>query len=118
MKAVGDLTYSACEERNEKIKDPEGIFTQSIGSILSKADSGHFPLNWSYGIVKQFDGGNDGLVGEDSFEWGEKYTLLTPKGEQGISHMDVIDLVRRDVEGFDVREFYVELVNDLKKRGL
>lgn len=118
LKAVGDLTYSACEERNEKIKDPEGIFTQSIGSILSKADSGHFPLNWSYGIVKQFDGGNDGLVGEDSFEWGEKYTLLTPKGEQGISHMDVIDLVRRDVEGFDVREFYVELVNDLKKRGL
>ncbi len=118
LKAVGDLTYSACEERNSKLKDPEGIFTQSIGSVLSKADGGHFPLNWSYGIVKQFDGGNDGLVGEDSFEWGEKYTLLRPKGEEGISHMDVIDLVRRDVDGFDVREFYVVLVNDLKNRGL
>ncbi len=118
LKAVGDLTFSACEERNKMLNDPEGIFTQSIGSVLSKADGGHFPLNWSYGIVKQFDGGNDGLVGEDSFEWGEKYTLLRPKGGEGISHMDVIDLVRRDVEGFDVREFYVELVSDLKKRGL
>ncbi len=118
LKAVGDLTYSACEERNKLLCDPEGIFTQSIGSVISKADGGHFPLNWSYGLVKHFDGRNDGLVGEDSFEWGEKYMLLTPKGKEGISHMDVIDLVRRDVDGFDVREFYVELVNDLKNRGL
>ena len=31
--------------------------------------------------------------------------------------MDVIDLARRDLRDFDVREFYVEMVNDLKKRG-
>ncbi len=27
------------------------------------------------------------------------------------------ELARRDLRDFDVREFYVEMVNDLKKRG-
>lgn len=31
--------------------------------------------------------------------------------------MDVIDLTKKDVPDFDVREFYVELVSDLKARG-
>ena len=30
----------------------------------------------------------------------------------------VIDLNRTNIEGFDVREFYVGLVHDLKQRGL
>ena len=118
IKAVTDLTFSACEKRNEKLKDPEGIFTARIGSMLATSDGGHFPLNLSHGIVKHYDGPNDGLVGTSSFKWGDNFTLLQPKGEKGISHADVIDLSRQDVEGFDVREFYVELVNDLKNRGL
>lgn len=43
--------------------------------------------------------------------------LLRPEGE-GISHGDMIDLMREDVPGFDVREFYMELVKGLKARGL
>ena len=34
------------------------------------------------------------------------------------AHGDVIDLMREDIAGFDVREFYIELVHGLKKRGL
>ena len=69
-------------------------------------------------MVKHFDGYNDGLVGEDAFEWGEKYTFLVNDGLRGISHGDMIDLNREDIPGFDVREFYVQLVADLKNRGL
>ena len=29
----------------------------------------------------------------------------------------MIDLVRENIDGFDVREFYVQLVADLKNRG-
>ena len=43
---------------------------------------------------------------------------MTVQGKRGISHGDMIDLNRENFEGFDVREFYVELVADLKKRGL
>ena len=64
------------------------------------------------------DGDNDGLVSESSFRFGENYTFLTAKGKRGISHGDMIDLNRENIDGFDVREFYVDLVNDLKQKGL
>ena len=88
-----------------------------MGSVLKKASGGKFPLNFSYLLVKLFDGANDGLVSASSFEWGEKYTLLEPRHKEGISHGDIIDLNRINLPDFDVREFYVTLVNDLKNRG-
>lgn len=117
LAAVKDLTNEACQRFNEEIKDPEGVYIQSIGSIQKNAKAGKFPLNLSYHVVKHFDGRNDGLVSENSFAWGEKYTLLEPAGKEGISHGDMIDLSRMNIEGFDVREFYVELVYALKNKG-
>ena len=34
-----------------------------------------------------------------------------------ISHGDMIDLTREDYQGFDVLEFYVKLVEELKQMG-
>lgn len=116
--AVTDLTADACQKRNDVLSVPEGVYCQSIGSIQNKATSGKFPLNYSYHLVKYFDGPNDGLVGESSFAWGENYRLITVKGDRGVSHGDVIDMNRSNLPEFDVREFYVELVNDLKNKGL
>lgn len=118
MAAVHDLTSTNCAEFNEEAKDAPGIYYQSFGSKLNRPSSGRFPLNLSYLLVKRFDGPNDGLVGEKSFTWGEDYQFLTVKGKRGISHGDVIDLNREDIPGFDVREFYVQLVSKLKERGL
>ncbi|SFR57400.1 esterase/lipase family protein [Anaeromicropila populeti] len=117
LKAVFDLTADACKKRNELIKDVEGVYYQSIGSKLSHALSGRFPLNFSYHLVNYFDGANDGLVGEDSFPWGTKVQFLSSKGNRGISHGDVIDLNRENINDFDVREFYVGLVKELKEMG-
>ena len=117
LAAVNDLTDSACKQRDLEMPTPEGIYCQSIGSVLTKAGGGKFPLNFSYHLVNHFSGENDGLVSEDSFAWGEKYTLLRSPGKRGISHGDMIDLNRENIPGFDVREFYVELVKDLKDRG-
>ena len=118
MAAVSDLTAEACQSRNELLHLPEGIYTQSVGSVQKKARSGKFPLNISYHFVKIFDGANDGLVGESSFAWGEHYQLVTVKGDRGVSHADMVDLNRENLPEFDVREFYVQLVRDLKDRGL
>ena len=103
---------------NIELSTPQGVYCQSVGSVLRKATNGKFPLNFSYHLVKHFSGENDGLVSESSFKWGEKYTLLKPTAKRGISHGDMIDLNRENIPGFDVREFYVELVHDLKERGL
>ena len=116
--AVNDLTAGACGARNEEIRDVPGVYYQSIGTTLERAVKGRFPLNFSWYLVNHFDGENDGLVGERSFPWGEHYRRITPKGRRGISHGDMIDLNRENFDGFDVREFYVELVHELKERGL
>lgn len=118
MEAVYDLTASACVKNDEECKVPEKIYCQSYGSVLGQATHGKFPLNFSYPLVKYFDGANDGLVSAQSFSFGENYTLLTAKGKRGISHADMIDLNRENIPGFDVREFYVQLVNGLRVRGL
>lgn len=115
--AVSCLTASACEEFNRRVPDREGVYYQSVGSKLNYASGGRFPLNFSHSLVKYFDGPNDGLVAEDSFPWGEAYTFLTTKGKRGISHGDMIDLNRENIKGFDVREFYVELVAQLREKG-
>lgn len=115
--AVTDLTASACENLNRELPDPQGVYIQSTGSCMKKPSGGRFPLNTTNAFVKQFDGENDGLVGYDSFKWGSNFIYLKPQGRRGISHGDVIDLNRENIDTFDVREFYVELVSDLKRRG-
>ena len=122
LAAARDLTASSCAAFNQETEGDaghtEGILCRSIGSKMERATGGQFPLNFSYLLARLFDGPNDGLVSETSAKWGESYTFLTASGKRGISHGDVIDLNRTNIEGFDVREFYVELVADLKTRGL
>lgn len=115
--AVTDLTSSACARLNQEMPYPQGVFCQSFGSKLNGVTSGQFPLNFSTLLVGHFDGPNDGLVGEKSFRWGQEYQYITVKGNRGVSHGDVIDLNRENIDGYDVREFYVQLVSKLRIRG-
>ena len=117
MAAVSDLTANACKEFNERVVDSPEVYYQSVGSTLGRATGGKFPLNVSYPLVKKYSGANDGLVAEPSFKWGSDYKLLKPSGKRGISHGDMIDLNRENIPDFDVREFYVQLVADLKNKG-
>ncbi len=122
LAAVGDLTAEACAALNAETEGDaahtEGILCRSVHSRLNHATSGQFPLNCTYLVAKWFDGSNDGLVSDDSASWGESHLLLTASGKRGISHGDMIDLNRENIPGFDVREFYVGWVADLKNRGL
>ena len=118
LAAVNDLRSTACTPLDRSMPQPSGIVCQSVGYLMSKATSGRFPLDLTYHVVKRHDGPNDGLVREDSFRWGDRYTLLEPTTSEGISHADIVDLDRKNIRGFDVREFYVQFVSDLKNRGL
>ena len=117
LAAVTDLTASACAARNAVTPDDPGVVYESVMSWCRKARHGRFPMNMTQPVVRYFDGPNDGLVAVDSAQWGSRFTLLEPTGKRGISHGDVVDLNRENIPGFDVREFYVNLVADLKRRG-
>ncbi len=118
LSAVRDLTASACDRRNSMLPNCPEVFYQSVGSQMNCASSGRFPLNMAYPLVRHFDGANDGLVSLESACWGDNFTRLVTSEGRGISHGDMIDLNRENVPGFDVREFYVNLVANLKNRGL
>lgn len=118
LAAVRDLTTRGCLALNERMEDPAGVYIQSVGSSLKKSTHGRFPLNLTNRFVYRFDGENDGLVGKESFAWGQRFSWLSVKGSRGISHGDVIDLNRENLPEFDVREFYVALVHELKEMQL
>ncbi len=117
LAAVGDLTASACEKFNEENPDVLGVYYQSVGSKINHMGRNIFPLTLSYMFARYFDGPNDGLVAIDSAKWGDNFTVLRSHAPDGVSHADIIDLMRRDKPDLDIREFYVGLVSDLKNKG-
>ena len=78
--------------------------------------SAGFPLCISYLIIKKLNGRNDGLVWEESARHG-RYRLIENNHIRGVSHGDAIDLMRENIDGYDVREFYTGLVSELKSEG-
>jgi triacylglycerol lipase len=113
-----DLTDRECAKLNALMKDAPGVLYQSVGSMMKKSSSAPFPLNLGHSIIKRQAGDNDGLVAVSSMEWGNFLGIIRPKGKLGISHADMIDLTRKNIDGFDVAEFYVDLAHRLKIRGL
>lgn len=116
---VKDLASDSAEQFNAETPDMDGILYQSVTSTMKNGHSAAFPLNLTWKLVKKHDQEeNDGLVARSSAKWGDFLGELTVPGRRGISHGDVIDLMREDIPGFDVREFYINLVRDLKKKRL
>ena len=118
LSAVNDLTPGACEAFNAMTPDDPRVLYQSYGARMKNSSGGRFPLNYSYRMVSPHDGINDGLVSVESAQWGSSFAVIATKGKRGVSHGDVIDLTRENIKGFDVREFYVQLVSGLKNQGL
>ena len=117
ISAVTDLTANSCKRINDEARDKDGVYYQSVASKMNSWTSGKFPMNLSHIIVRPFDGDNDGLVSLESAQWGRRCTVVTVTGKRGVSHGDVIDLNRENIDGFDVRELYVDIVRDLKAMG-
>lgn len=118
MTAAQQLTTEYCISLDQQMPQPAGVYCQSFGSKMNKPLKGHFPMNFTGIVMRQIAKDNDGLVSTDSFPWGDRYTLLTSNSPIGISHGDMTDLNRTNLPDFDVREFYVQLVAELKEKGL
>lgn len=85
---------------------------------MNKGSGAPFPLNVGYHLIRPLEGDNDGLVSVESAKWGHFRGILSPQKKRGISHGDMIDLTRKNVPGFDVARLYVDIVRELKEKGL
>jgi len=112
------LTSEECRKLNEIMPDSPDVYYQSAASMMKSRFASPFPLNLGYSIIKPTEGDNDGLVATTSMKWGNFLGIVKEKGKKGISHGDMIDLTRKNIGGFDVCEYYVNLVKWLKEMGL
>lgn len=117
ISGVKDLSAEKAKEFNEKTPDSPHVRYSSYMSVMSSWRSAGLPLNIGYLLINKLNGANDGLVYAESAKHGE-FTLIKAPGRRGISHGDVIDLFRENIDGYDVREFYVNIVSSLKEQGL
>ncbi len=116
---VRELTAASCAKFNAETPDMPNVRYCSVMSRMVTPWAAGFPLNIGYFLGKKFDRrGNDGLVGVESGLYGSRTMMIPDTRKRGISHGDVIDLMRENIDGYDVREFYVDIVKELKDCGL
>jgi triacylglycerol lipase len=139
------LTTDAMRRFNEKHPPLDSLFCQSYAGVMGGPLS-DVTMTFSYLIVRHFDGPNDGLVALNSTPFGSFNGMIEGAGSRGVSHCDVVDLRRRALkkhlrhtarrppkgtdsgegggvdEGddfcFDIVDWHLRLVADLKARGL
>lgn len=117
INGVRELTAESCERFNAETPEMPGVRYRSVMSTMNSARSAGFPLNLGFMLNKPFDKLNDGLVTKESGMYFSDSFCIEHKGSRGISHGDIIDLFRENIKGFDVREFYVDMVRELKEKG-
>ena len=115
---IHDLTTEQCAVFNKMALNKENVLYQSIASQMDSFFSAGFPLNIGYAALSHIEGNNDGFVSIESSKWGDYLGCFSTKYRRGVSHGDMIDLTRENIRGFDVCEFYVDVVKGLKARGL
>ncbi|MEL7657591.1 MAG: triacylglycerol lipase, partial [Bacillota bacterium] len=115
---IHDITVKKCLEFNKIVPDRQNVLYQSVASKMSDVLSAGFPLNIGYAALRRSEGENDGFVSVASSKWGDFIDCYTVKRRRGVSHGDMIDLMRENISGFDVRECYVGIVKELKAKGL
>lgn len=108
---------------NEKNPNVPGIYYQSFACVMRHPLS-DINLSTANFVLNRLEGENDGLVSTASAQWGDRFEILRSGSFRGISHLDAIDFrrspfCRRSDSGVsDICDFYIDVVADLKKRGL
>lgn len=115
---VNELTKASGERFEREVPDSPNVRYHSVMSRMVTSRAAGFPLNMGYYLNKPYTKlGNDGLVPVESALRGERTSMVPDTRRRGISHGDMIDLMRENIDGFDVREYYVQLVKELKDSG-
>ena len=118
-----DFTTERMEQFNRENPDVPGIYYQSYACWMKHPFS-DINLSTANFVVNRIEGANDGLVTVESASWGENIHVLQTNGFRGISHLDAIDLqrgplTRKGGPGVsDICDVYVDILHQLKERGL
>lgn len=116
--SLRQLTCTYCKIFNAQTPDDARVRYFSIGAAAHLTPSNPYYVPWT--IIAREEGPNDGMVSLHSARWGEYIGHL-----EGVDHKNLINWmgVRRLEEalgvykGFDAVTFYLEVMDELAKRG-
>lgn len=108
--AVSALTPEAMARFNQENPDSPLVYYQSWAARLGRPVWD--PMDRVQLWITRADGPTDGLVSPDSAVWGNYRGAL-----ECVSHQDAVGGRRRKRPGFDAKEFYIRLVQELAEFG-
>jgi triacylglycerol lipase len=116
-KVIEELTTEHMQQFNREVADCPSVYYQSYGAELNKGSND--PLFYfSYKLLYEKEGPNDGMVSVDSSKWGVcKGIFKGKKKNKGLSHLDIIDFKRIKIYGIDIPSLYITIVKEIKEKG-
>jgi triacylglycerol lipase len=120
------LTTDSMRQFNDEHPLDKDVFCQSYASVMNKPLQDPV-MTLPHLVVRHFDGLNDGLVAATSAPFGSYKGMIGSEDEWGVSHCDLVDRRRTPLhhgcraandDSFDIVDWYITLVSDLKTRGL
>ena len=115
---IYQTTTSYCKEFNFNVKDKRCVYYQSYFSTM-KYPICDIIMMIPYMIMRlKTNERIDGLSTISSAKWGRDFHIIEKdKGIRGISHADIIDLRRANIDSFNITNIYIDIVKDLKNKG-
>lgn len=114
--ASRQLSSANCLRFNKQFPFPRDIYFQSYAAAM-KTSSSDMIMAFTHLIVYCVEGVNDGLVAVSSTKYNNFKGVLYSSTNRGVSHCDIVDYRRKNLEGFDIVSFYVKLVSEFKDKG-
>jgi triacylglycerol lipase len=97
---------------NQRVVPDARVFYQSFYAFMNRPGDDLF-FYFTNRYIAGLSGPNDGVVSVRSARWGDRVTEIAG----GISHRDLVDIKKKKVSGVDIPLWYVDIVNDLRRRG-
>ena len=115
-KIVEDLTTKNMINFNLQNPNKDSVYYSSYQSLIKNRfdDLSYF---FTYGLIKQTSGENDGIVSLKSSKWGDDFTIINGLESGGISHSEIIDIKRMRISGVDIPSEYLKIINKLAIKG-
>jgi triacylglycerol lipase len=118
FRAILQLSTGLMKIFNEEVTDSRNIYYQSYASHISR-DYPSYIWRTLAGIIKPYEGQNDGLVGVESAKWGDYKGIIRTAEATSTSHGDMIGLAQTFGNNkFHAGAFIATILHGLKTRGL
>jgi triacylglycerol esterase/lipase EstA (alpha/beta hydrolase family) len=106
------LTTWGMREFNGYVLDDDRVYYQSVYTTMqSPLDDWIYFHTFNYMIKTA--GPNDGIVSAFSAQWGDNIIEI----EGRISHTNIVDMRKIEIFGIDIPDIYINIVNELGKKG-